>query len=156
MLDVTLQERSPDKVEEVAVKERYNWFYENSINNGKVRIDLSQPQDHKYNQWRTNSSLSNFSDTIHQANMMNCRYHVTDQMHYDFLFYQIRKKTRYGKKKTEEDKRLERLAEKEIELIRLIQESYKYNITRAKEVLAILSDEQISIIRKRIDKGGVK
>ena len=156
MLDVTLQERSPEKVEEEAVKERYNWFYENSINNGKVRIDLSKPQEYKYNQWRTNNSLSKFQDTVHQANMMNCRYHVTDQMHYDFLFYQVRKKNRYGKKKTPEDKRLEKLAEKELELIRLIQETYKYNITRAKEVLAILSDEQISIIRKRIDKGGVK
>ena len=33
---------------------------------------------------------------------------------------------------------------------------YKYNITKAKEVLKILSTDQIELIRKKEEKGGFK
>ena len=91
-------------------KEQYNWQYENSINSGKTPIDMDSPQEFKYSQWRTNKSLSNHSDTIFYANQMNMNYHIKDKMHYLYLFYSIRKQKRYGAKKTEEDKRLEKEA----------------------------------------------
>ena len=133
--------------------EKYNWEWENNINSGKELIDIDSPQEHKYNAWRTNSSLSNFKDTIPQANKMNINHHLSSKMQYHYLFYSIRKQKRYGKKKTDEDKLLEKEMKAEQEIIALIQDYYKYNIIRAKEALKILSKKQIDIIKKNQEKG---
>lgn len=156
-IDVTLQPRKVEepKPEEVVSKQQYNWLYENSINSGKERLIIEE-QEEKYSQWRTNSSLSNFRDTIMNANEMNINPHITDQMHYDFLFYNTRKAKRYGKKKTEEDKRLEKQLKQEIETINLISDYYKYNIAKSKEAMKVLTKNQIDLIKKKLDKGGVK
>ena len=151
-LDVTLQERENPKEVVVAEKQRYNWMYENSINNGKTFYDLDKPQEFKYSQWRTNSSLSNFPDTIMDANIMNMAYHLTDKLQYHYLYLSVRKKNRYGKKKTDEDKKLEKQLEAEMEEIRLIQDYYKYNIAKAKTVRKILSKDQMNYIKKNKKK----
>jgi hypothetical protein len=155
MLDVTLQKRK-EIVEEVRVKLSYNWMYENSINSGKTIIDLDVSQEFKYEKWRTNSALSNHKDTLFQVNEMNLNYHLSDKLHYHYLFYSIRKQTRYGKKKTDADKRLEKQLKQEAEIISLIQEYYKYNIVRAKEAYKILTKDHIELIRQKQEKGGVK
>jgi len=133
----------------------YDWRYENSINSGKEQLKLNE-QEFKYNQWRTNSSLSNYVDTLLYVNEMNMYHFITNQMHYDYLFNSVRKTKRYGKKKTEKDKQLERQIKEENEKISLIQEYYKYNRTKSKELLNVLSDEQLNYIRKRLEKGGTK
>jgi len=133
----------------------YDWRYENSINLGKEQLKLNE-QEFKYNQWRTNSSLSNYIDTLLYVNEMNMYHFITNQMHYDYLFNSVRKSKRYGKKKTEKDKQLERQIKEENEKISLIQEYYKYNRTKSKEILNVLSDEQLNYIRKRLEKGGTK
>jgi hypothetical protein len=133
---------------------QYNWEWENNINSSNELIDINTPQEHKYNAWRTNSSLSNFNETIHHANWSNLNYHLSNKLHYHYLFYSIRKKKRYGKKKTEEDKKFEQQQKAYNELLSLIQEHYKYNVVRAKEALKILTKEQINIIIKKQEKGG--
>ena len=154
MLDVTLSVREESKTEEKKQKPRYNWDYENNINYGKELIDLDKPLEFKYSQWRTNLSLSNFTDTIVPAYNMNMAYHLSDKLHYHYMFYSVYKKKRYSKKKTEEDERLAKEMKKEQELISLVQDYYKYNITRAKEALKLLTREQIDAIRKEQEKGG--
>lgn len=156
-LDVTLQVREPEKVEitEEEAELKYDWRFENSINFGKKRLEVGK-EEFKYNKWRTNSSLSNHLDTIMDANFVNMNYHISDQMHYDYLFYSIRKKQRFGKKKTDQDKKLEKLQKEEAKKISLIQEYYKYNTVKSKAVLKVLADSQLEIIRKRLEKGGVK
>lgn len=94
-------------------------------------------------------------DTVMYANEMNMNYHITDQMHYDYLFYSIRKTKRFNKKK-ENDKRLEKLQKEESQKLSLIQEYYKYNTAKSKAVLRVLNETQLDIIRKRLEKGGVK
>lgn len=153
-LDVTLNPREEVVEEQVYVKPKYNWEWENNINSGKELIDIDNPQEHKYNAWRTNSSLSNFDETLHYANAMNLNYHLSNKMQYQYLFYAIRKKRRFGKKKTDEDKKLEKQQKAYHELVVLIQEHYKYNVVRAKEALKILSKEQINDIIKKQEKGG--
>lgn len=152
-LDVTLNEREVIE-EQVYVKPRYNWEWENNINSGKELIDIDSPQEHKYNAWRTNGSLSNFREAIFQSNAMNINHYLSHKMQYHYLFHSIRKQRRFGKKKTDEDKRIEKEMKAEQELITLVQDYYKYNIVRAKEALAILSKEQIDIIKKSQEKGG--
>lgn len=154
-LDVTLQERKETKVEEPTSAAKYDWRFENSINIGAKPLDIEK-DEFKYNKWRTNNSLSNFLDTLFYANEMNLNYHLTDQMHYDYLFYTIRKTKRFNKKKTDSDLKLEKLQEKEKEKISLIQEYYKYNTANARAVLRILDESQLKIIRKRLEKGGAK
>jgi len=154
-LDVTLKERKvPEPVEEDVAEAKYDWRFENNINFGRSHLDLNS-EEFKYNKWRTNNSLSNFMDTVMYANEMNMNYHITDQMHYDYLFYSIRKTKRFNKKK-ETDKRLERLQKEESQKLSLIQEYYKYNTAKSKAVLRVLNETQLDIIRKRLEKGGVK
>jgi Bacteriophage clamp loader A subunit len=155
LLDVTLQPRKEEK-KEVITKPNYDWRYENSINTGKEYYDLNQPQEFKYSQWRTNLSLSNFIDTLSYANEMNCNYHISDKFHYEYLYHSVRKAKRYGKKKTEYDKQIEKQIKEEQEKISLISEHYKYNIVRAKEVLKVLTSEQFELIKKKQEKGGIK
>ena len=154
-LDVTLQKRKPEVKEEKIAKPVYDWRFENSINLGKQPLELDK-EPFKYEKWRTNSSLSNFVDTIMHVNEMNLNMHITDQMHYDYLFNSVRKTKRYGKKKTEEDKRLETLQKEESEKLDLIQEYYKYNTANAKAALRVLTESQLEIIKRRLEKGGVK
>lgn len=154
-LDVTLEERKEPKVEAAPVAEKYDWRFENSINFGTKRLDLEK-EEYKYSKWRTNNSLSNFVDTLFYANEMNLNYHLSDQMHYDYLFHTIRKTKRFNKKKTDSDIKLEKLQEQEREKLSLIQEYYKYNTAKSRAVLQILNESQLKIIRKRLEKGGAK
>ena len=155
MLDVTLQKRK--EVEEVVhVKPRYNWMYENNINSGRVLIDFDKKQEFEYSKWRTNSALSNHKDTVFQANEMNMNLHLSDKLHYHYLYHSVRKQNRYGKKKTDKEKEFEKQLEQEAKIISLIQDYYKYNIVRAKEAYKILSKDQIELIRQKQEKGGVK
>jgi len=153
-LDVTLQPREVVE-EQVYVKPTYNWVYENSINSGKELIDLDVKQEFKYDKYRTNTTLSYHNETLLQANEMNKNYHLSDKLHYHYLYYSVRKKNRYGKKKTEEDKRIEKQLKAEQELLAIIRSYYKYNVVKAKQALMILTKEQVDIIRKKQEKGGI-
>ncbi len=154
-LDVTLQKRAPEVEVEKVKKLAYDWRYENSINSGKEPLSLEN-QEFKYEKWRTNTSLANHLDTIMDANQMNLNYHLSDQMHYNYLFYSVRKKKRFGSKKSERDKQLEREQKEEADKIALISEYYKYNTVNAQAALRVLTESQLEIIRKRMERGGVK
>ena len=130
----------------------YDWRYENSINHGNERLLLSE-QDEKYNPWRVNSVLSNHPGTIIDANIVNMMHYLTHQMQYDYLFYSARKQKRFSKRQTKEE--IKKQKEEEA-CIQLISDYYKYNITKSKEVLKLLSKEQLEIIRLKQEKGGVK
>ena len=132
----------------------YDWRYENSITHTK-KYESPENNAHKYSQWRTNSTLSNYDDTIFYANEMN-RVNLPDQLHYDFYFYGVRKRSRFFKQDSkEEKKRLKIKQDKEEELISLLSDYYKYNVVRVKEILKILTPEQIECIRKKQEKGGI-
>ena len=154
LLDVTLHQRKELVVAEEPAEARYDWRFENSINSGKSPIETKN-QEFKYNKWRTNSSLSNFLDTVLYSNEMNINHHISDQMHYDYLFYSIRKIKRFNKKK-EIDKKAEKLQKEETENLSLIQDYYKYNTAKARAALRVLTKAQLDIIRKKLEKGGVK
>lgn len=154
-LDVTGKPRKEKVEQEKPKKPAYDWCFENSINTGKQQLDIKE-QEFKYEKWRTNSSLSNFIDTVFYANEMNMNSSITDQMHYDYLFYSIKKKKRYGIKKTQLDKQLEAQSKEQQEKISLIQEYYKYGYNKALAALGVLTDDQIEIIRKKLEKGGSK
>jgi len=127
--------------------QKYDWRYENSILSGKTPVDV----ENDYAQWRTNTVLANHKDLIFYVNELNVNYSITDKMHYDYLYNSVKKQKRWFKSESKEEKKQRETKE---ELISLVSEYYKYNTVRTKEVLKILTPEQIDIIRK--SKGGVK
>jgi hypothetical protein len=149
LLDVTGKTRVEQEVEQKAQKKQYDWRYENSVNLGKEALEI----DGEYNQWRTNSSLSNFQECLYHVNEMNMNYHLTNELHYHFLFYSIRKSKRFQSKKNKQEEDARKTEET---LVALIQEYYKYNIVKAKQALKILTKEQINTIKEKLEKGGSK
>lgn len=70
--------------------------------------------------------------------------HLDNKLQYDYLFHSIRKNRRFFK--NQKSDKSENLA--------LVQNYYKYSVQRAKEVLRILTPEQLEYIRNFYSKGG--
>ena len=117
----------------------YDWRFENSISREKNYLtDLTE-----YAQWRTNAYLSNFIDCVFHVNLIN-QANIPDRWHYDFLFYSIKQKKRFAKgikKDLDFEKNLG-----------MVCEFYSINRKKAKEIMSILSNEQLNEIRN--SKGG--
>ena len=107
---------------------------------------LTTEDDEKnYNPFVVNKVLSGYIDTVYLSNMTNLSSHLDNKMQYDFFFHSIRKyKRKYSKW----------LKSKEVENINIIKEYYNISLNKAKEVLLILSEEQITELKSRLDKGG--
>lgn len=111
-----------------------------SITTTKVYLD----EIDGYNAFVVNQALSNHIDCVLHANEMNMVSHLTPKMQYDYYFNTIRKTKRpfsYVKK------------QKDVELD-WIKEYFSCSISKAKEILPLLSKKQLANIEKIIDKGG--
>jgi hypothetical protein len=118
----------------------------NAINLTKKDLIREDPLNEKdYSPFMVNRGLSYFADTVMMANEMNRHGGIPKKWQNDFLLNTISKKKRFSKwhKKDTEDKS-----------ILLIMEYYKYSTERAKEVLDILSPEQLAMIEEKLYKGG--
>jgi hypothetical protein len=122
----------------------YDWCWENSILQNKKYLEVEGYVEHKYNSWRTNSTLSNYQNTIAFANEMNCNYHLDPKLQYDYLYNKVRKEKRWFKKQKS----------KKEDTFTLVQNYYKYNNVRTKEAMKILTKEQLDIIKQKQEKGG--
>lgn len=60
-----------------------------------MRMDPVQRRD--YNPFLVNRGLSQFPDTVLQANAMNMRPFLDKQTQFDFLFHSVRKRKRFAK-----------------------------------------------------------
>ena len=128
-------------------KQPYDWRYENSINTKDRYLELGIAGDPKYDPFRTNRSLSNFVDTVLQAQDMNMNYHIDAKLQYDSLFYSIRKKKRFFKAGPKQAK---------AEMFTLVQEYFKYSNKKTHEAINTLTQDQLDVIKKKMDKGGVR
>ena len=92
-----------------------------------------------------NRALSLFPDTLFHVNEMNLNSHLDSKLQYEYLYNSIRKK-----------KRFEKWPWKKVEVsdVDLICDVYKYNRVKAREVLSVLTKEQISELKKQQEKGG--
>jgi len=122
----------------------------NEINIGKRDIMRDQNGDHSdllekvYNPYITNRSLSYFNDTVLHANEMNKNHHIDSRLQNSYLINTIRKRKRFSKwiKATELD---------DLEAVKLC---YQYSNEKARQVLTLLSNEQIAELKQRVYKGG--
>jgi len=99
-----------------------------------------------YNGFMVNRGLSYFPDTVIYANEMNKYHHLDSRLQFDFLINIVRKRNRFSKW----NKSIES------ENISAIKKFYGYSNEKARDVLPLLSDENLKIIRGRIQHGGIQ
>lgn len=117
----------------------------NSINYTKDNLIVDDWSEKQYAPYIVNKGLSFGSDTVIAANEMNSRPHLEKKLQYQFLINIIRPKKRFNKW----------IKAEKFDAIELVKTYYGYSTEKARQVLPILSKEQLEIIRKKLEKGGV-
>ena len=123
-------------------------FFLKSINTTKENVLLNDSNgkiEEAYNPFIINKTLSYFPDTITQSNTMNQFFDLDKKLQYEFLLNSIRKKKRFSrwiKSNIEEN-------------VDVVKQYYKVGNEKAVEILSLLNDEQISIIKSELSEGGV-
>ena len=116
-----------------------------SINATKINLmDKDADNENKYNSFLVNRSLSYFPDTVIMSNEMNRLHHIDSKMQYDFLINIVRKKKRFSKW----DKPEERTD------IECVKQYFGYSESKAKQVVGLLSESQITTIKSKVSIGG--
>jgi len=122
----------------------------NEINICKRDIMLDQNGEHSdllekvYSPYVTNRSLSYFNDSVLHANEMNKNHHIDSRLQFAYLINTIRKRKRFSKwiKSTELDD------------LEAVKTCYGYSNEKARQVLTLLSNEQLTELKQRVYKGG--
>jgi Bacteriophage clamp loader A subunit len=105
---------------------------------------LDEENEKYYKPWTINRYLSMHPTTVMFANEMNLRPMLSKRMQYDYYMQAIRKERRFFKYAKEE----------EIDNIEMVKEYFGYGKNKAKDVMKLLSDEDIAYIKQRLYKGG--
>ena len=113
----------------------------NSISQSKKNL-MEDPQAEKeYNAFMVNRGLSYFPDAILYANEMNTLHHLDNRLQYHYLINIVRPRKRFSKwAKKKEDSDLA-----------LVMQCFGYSIDKAKSALALLSSEQLKVMREKIE-----
>tara|TARA_E500000318_G_scaffold111394_1_gene129832 strand:+ start:1412 stop:1810 length:399 start_codon:yes stop_codon:yes gene_type:complete len=116
----------------------------NTINYTKEDIMVDDIAEKQYIPFIVNKGLSFTPDTVVYANEMNSRPHLGKLLQYQFLINIVRKKKRFSKW----------IKKEKIEAIDIVKEYYGYNTEKARQVVSILSTDQIQTLKRRLYKGG--
>jgi hypothetical protein len=118
-----------------------------AINQSKKNLMDEDPMTEKeYLPFVVNRTLSYFLDTVLYANEANIRNTADKKLQFDLLLNSIRSNRRFSRwLKPDENKDID-----------AIKEYYGYSNQRAKEVLDLLTGEQLSFIHGRLSRGGLK
>lgn len=122
--------------------------YVKSINQTKTNMmrgtendDLSE---RAYEPFLTNRSLSYFIDTVLLANEMNMRQDADKKLQYEYFLNSVRPRKRFAKwVKNNTDNDLE-----------IIMEYHQCSLQKAREYARILTDDMLSVMREKLEKGG--
>jgi hypothetical protein len=100
-----------------------------------------------YKSFLVNRALSYHMDCILYVNQMNMNHQLDPELQYQYLLNTIRPIKRkfqpWQKASTVKD-------------MDCVKQYFGYSDEKAKEALRILSDEQITLIKEKLEKGGVK
>lgn len=120
-----------DFVNDITFKKAYIWNSDN---------------EKAYNPFMVNRALSQFPDTAFMANEMNMASHLDHKMQHDFYFNIVRKQKRFSKW----------TKHKTTDKIKVIMEAYNYSEREARHVESLLSDDDIKMLKQKLNKGGLK
>ena len=118
--------------------------YVNAINTGKKDIMIDDLAEKSYSSFTINRSLSYFNDTVLAANEMNKHHHLDKKLQFHFLLNIVRKRKRFSKWAKPD----------QISNIDVVKRYYGYNDELARQVLPLLSLEQINTLKEKTSKGG--
>ena len=120
--------------------------YLNSINFTKENLmsDEDPTWEKKYPPFIVNKCLSGFIDTVMFANEMNVNHQLPSRLQYDFLINTVRKQKRFSPW----------LKKDKINDLDAVKSYYGYSNEKAQQALKILTKEQISFIKEKLDVGG--
>ena len=129
----------------VAGTEKMNPFdYLNAMTKKDIMVDDIAEKD--YNSFMVNRGLSYFADTVLYANEMNRHHQIDGRLQFDFFINIIRKRKRFSKWFKPE----------QISDLETIKQYYGYSNEKARQVLTLLSTEQINELKNKVVKGGRK
>ena len=119
--------------------------YVNSITYTKEDI-MTDLNESEYSSFLTNRALSYHQDCILYANEMNRRFDVPNKLQYSYLLNTIRRRKRFAKWHKP----------KVVDDLQIVMEYYLVSRAKAEEYLKLLSADQIQILGKRMQKGGLR
>lgn len=111
----------------------------------RKNIVVDDWSEKQYSPYLVNKALSFGADTVIPANEMNCRPHIDKKAQNLFLINIIEPRKRYNKWFKSE----------KIEDVELVQQYYGYSIKKAHQVISLLTEDNIKIIKERLYKGGI-
>ena len=122
--------------------------YLNAINHTKERLLDSEDEEweKKYPPFIVNKCVYPFQDTIMLVNEINQLPHLDKKLQFDFLLNSVRSRKRFSPW----------LKASRIEDLEYVKQYYDYSNAKAKQALDILTDEQISTLKHKLRKGGMK
>jgi hypothetical protein len=119
----------------------------NAITHSKQNLfNDEEVQENEYIPFLTNMALSYHLDTALYANDMNRYAGMDRRLQHDYLLHTIRPRKRFSKwaKPIDSDD------------LKLVQQAFGYNTRLATQALALLSKEQLRVLKEKQDVGGVK
>ena len=120
--------------------------YCNAINYTKKDIMIDDIAEKAYSPYMVNRQLSYFPDTVLAANEMNRNHHIDNRLQFDFFINIIRKRKRFSKWFKPEL----------ISDLEGVKKYYGYSNQKARQVLTLLSTEQINELKNKVARGGRK
>ena len=120
--------------------------YLNAINVSKDSLLDTEDEmwEKRFAPFIVNKCVAPFEDTVMLVNEINQLYHLDKKLQFDFLINSLRPRKRYAPW----------MKAKKLKNLEYVKEFYGYNNEKAKAALDILDDEQISAIKKKLNKGG--
>ena len=107
---------------------------------------INDLNESEYESFLVNRALSYYQDCLLYANEMNRRFELSNRLQYHYLLNTIRKRKRFAKW----------IKPEKIDDLKIVMEYYQVSRAKAEEYLHILSENNIAVLRKKMNKGGVK
>jgi hypothetical protein len=120
------------------------FVYLDAINVTKEDLIVDDASEKAYQPYMMNRGLGYFRDTVFYANEMNRYSGLDKKLQFSFLLNSVAARKRFSKWF-----RPEKLGDLEV-----VKEYYGYSDQKAKDVLDLLTPEQIDYIKKKLYRGG--
>lgn len=126
------------------------WDFVNDINGKQENLirdsENEELAEKTYVPFVVTRQFSYFPDTIMYAQQLNQNHHnISNKMHYEYLLNTVRPRKRYTKwaKRQESD---------DLDLVR---RHYGYDYNKGEQALALLSPDDLRVLRERYSEGGM-
>ena len=120
--------------------------FANAINYTKKNIMVDDITEKANAPYMINRQISYFPDTVLAANEMNKNHHIDNRLQFDFFINIIRRRKRFSKWFKPE----------QISDLDAVKKYYGYSNEKARQVLTLLSTENINELKNKVAKGGRK